>query len=114
MESGQSYFCIASNVLDIFVRIQITCYNPLLLGLLSLFLFHIITDAIFSFTWLVHEQNMQNKKESSEGRQRGICKFLNRSPMHFNNVVKLRCEGESVLFQLWSFIILEFRLLFFF
>lgn len=28
MEPGHFYFCIASNVLDIFVRIQLTCYNP--------------------------------------------------------------------------------------
>lgn len=38
MESAKSYFCIVSNVLDIFVRIQRNCYNPPVVGL-SLFPF---------------------------------------------------------------------------
>lgn len=77
MELGHFYFCIASNVLDIFVRIQITCYN-----LFQLFVF--LSPHFCCFNNYIFNRKCAKFKKRSKGINMQIN---NRLAMHINCLV---------------------------
>ena len=94
MEPAPSYFCIAFNVLDIFVRIQRPCYNPPFFLVFWLVSFYIYGENFYIYVYFRWDDSHREKTRRIKevGRREDIVawRLLNRLALAINGSVELR------------------------